>query len=73
MDTDLMTLWLNAEYLSKDEARDLITELQAARDDERTDVDTVRKAFDALVEAGVDDWSRLVGKLGAAIEAWESS
>ncbi len=32
MDTDLMTLWLHAEFLSVAEARHLIEELQAARD-----------------------------------------
>lgn len=32
MDTDLMTLWLNAEYLSEAEARKLIEDLQATRD-----------------------------------------
>lgn len=61
MDTDLMTLWLNAEFLSQTEARDLITELQAVRDGERENFGDVRKAFDDLANA-----------LGAAIEAWES-
>ena len=72
MDTDLMTLWLHAEFLSKDEARDLINEVQQHRDGERADAAGVRKAFDALTECGVDDISDRVAALGAAIEAWES-
>jgi hypothetical protein len=72
MDTDLMTLWLHAEFLSKDEARDLITEVQAARDCERADITDVRKAFDDLVCSSVDEWREHVSKLGTAIEAWGS-
>ena len=67
-----MTLWLHAEYMSKDEARDLITEVQRHRDEERTDIGAVRKAFDALTECGIDDISDRVAALGAEIEAWES-
>lgn len=66
-----MTLWLHAEFLSKDEARALITEVQEWRDDERNDLTGIRKAFDKLTESGIDDLSAAVGELGTAIEAAE--
>lgn len=72
MDTDLMTLWLNAEFLSQDEARALITELQAARDGVRDDIADVRKAFDDLADCQIVYLDDKINALGAAIEVWES-
>lgn len=72
MDTDLMNLWLNAEYLSQAEARELITELQRHRDDDRAEAAGIRKAFDKIIESNVTEWSGCVAELADAVEAWES-
>lgn len=77
MDTDLFKLWLQAEFLSQAEIRDLITELQAARDDADIgpELQPVRNAQEALsqkledLEALKDNVRNLGLSLASRLEA----